>query len=53
MRPLIGEENMSRKNNCTLKELFDQEIKAVAFDKSVNFKPLVTKLLEKSNSGSS
>lgn len=53
MRPLKSERNMSRKNTCTLHELLCQEIKALAFDKSVNFKPLVTKLLEKSGSGSS
>ena len=51
MRPLKSERNLSRGNSCTLNELLNQEISAKMQDKSVNFKPLVTKLLEKSSSG--
>lgn len=53
MRPLNGKLNASRGNSCTLVELLNQEISAKAYDKSVNFQPLVTKLLEKSGSGPS
>jgi hypothetical protein len=52
-RPLEKGRNMSRKNNCCIKELLNQEISAKYVDKSVSFKPLVTKLLVKTISGSS
>ena len=52
-RPLEAVKNMSRKNNCSIKELLNQEISAKYFDNSVNLKPLVTKLLMKIDSGSS
>lgn len=50
MRPLYAKINMGRKN-CTYKELLNQEIYAMNFRGKVNFKPLVTKLLEKSCNG--
>ena len=53
MRPLTSEKNLSRGDTCSLKELLNQEIKAKAYNKSVNFKPLITKLTEKFVSGPS
>lgn len=52
MRPLEGIKNLSRKNVCTIGELLNHEISAKNFNKSVNFKPLITKLFEKLNNGS-
>lgn len=53
MRPLEGSKNMSRQDTCSIQELLCQEIAAKSFRKSVDFKPLTTKLVRKLASGSS
>ena len=51
VRPLDKNKNMIRKATCTQKELINHEILAIFFEKNINFEPLITKLLEKFNSG--
>lgn len=53
MRPLQVRKNLTKSDTCDLRTLLNQEIVAHAFSKNTVFKPLVTKLLEKSNNGSS
>jgi len=53
MRPLEVRKNLIKSDKCDLRTLLNQEIIAYAFSKNTVFKPLVTKLLEKSNNGSS
>ena len=50
MRPLYAKKNLGR-INCTKQELLNQEILATHFRGKVVFRPLVTKLLEKSCNG--